>query len=80
MYQVFLSHSAADADLGRLIQAEVERTGRATVYLAEQCVQPGQQLAAKIQQAIRTSDAVVVLITRRSRISSLVQHFRSCAT
>jgi hypothetical protein len=72
MYQVFLSHSTADADLGLLIQAEVERTGRANVYLAEQHPQLGRQLADKIRKAILQSDAVVVLLTLRSQTSTWV--------
>lgn len=39
------------------------------MYLAEQHVQLGDQPAGKIQQAIRSSDAVVVLLTLRSQTS-----------
>jgi len=72
MYRVFLSHSHADAEHGRLIKAEVEATGRATIYLAEEDIALGRPLAAKVQKAIRQSDAVVVLLTRSSETSAWV--------
>lgn len=66
MYQLFLGHSSADADLARLIKAEVEATKKATVYLAEDDVQPGADLVAKVKKNLLACDAIAVLITRQS--------------
>ncbi len=66
MYQLFLGHSSADGELARLIKAEVEATNKATVYLAEDDVQPGADLVAKVKKALLACDAIAVLVTRQS--------------
>lgn len=60
--------------IGRLVKTDIETTGRARVYLAEEDVQLGAMVTAKVQAAIRRSDAVVVLITHQSETSAWVNH------
>ncbi len=71
-YKVFLSHSSRDTDLGRLVKTEVEATGKASVYLAEDDIQLGSVLAAKLQRELKASDAIVVLYTKDSEVSAYV--------
>jgi hypothetical protein len=72
MFQLFLSHSSTDAGLALRIKQHIEETGRATVYLAELDVQPGVDLAAKVQAEIRKSDATIVLFTHHALASAYV--------
>ena len=72
MFHLFLSHSSADAPLALRIKTHIEETGGAQVYLAELDVEPGADLAAKVQTEIRRSDATIVLLTRNAIESAYV--------
>jgi hypothetical protein len=71
-YQVFISHSSKDRQTVELIASRVSTLGIAT-YLYEHDPQPGTLLADKIKKAIRRTDAVVVLLTRKGAASPYVQ-------
>jgi hypothetical protein len=70
--QIFLSHNARDRAWGEWLMREAAAQG-IEPYLAEHDVQPGHTLASKIEAAIDTSAAVVVLITNNSVNSQYVQ-------
>lgn len=70
--EVFLSHSVDDRDHVTLVQRQIEALG-IDVYLAEHDPKPGTSIAAKIDEALRRSHAVVVLITATSINSAYVQ-------
>ena len=67
-YSVFLSHSAKDFEWAAWVKKEAALVGM-QVYLFEHDPKPGTYVAAKVQQAIRMCDAVVVLLTRNSEAS-----------
>jgi hypothetical protein len=69
--RVFLSHSSQDSLAVGQIKAHAEAAG-VDVYVAEHDVQPGRSLAAKILSELRSSDAVVVLLTDTGASSSFV--------
>jgi TIR domain-containing protein len=71
-YKVFLSHSLADAAWVNRIAKDAAGVG-IDVYLSEHDQRPGNMLAEKVQEAIRDSDAVVVLLTANSESSAYVQ-------
>jgi hypothetical protein len=72
-YKVFLSHSHLDEPLARLIKSEVETAVPSVqLYLAQDDPKPGTPLAAKVLANIRTSDALLVLLTERSQSASWV--------
>ena len=64
-YRVFLSHSALDGELVAGIKAQIEVLG-ISVYLYEEHSEPGRSVTAKLQEAIRTSDALLALVTPSS--------------
>ena len=64
-YKVFLSHSALDAELVAGIKAQIEALG-IVVYLYEEHSEPGRSVTAKLQEAIRTHDALLALVTPSS--------------
>ena len=72
MYQIFLSHSAADAEWVLWLTEEIRKIG-IFPYVFEEDPQPGRYLSEKIQAAIRTSDAVVVFLTTNSHFAPFVQ-------
>ena len=72
-YRVFLSHSHRDEDLARLIKREVEAASKVTVYLAEDDLQPGTPLTKKVVSNIKSSDALLVLVTQSSQSAPWVQ-------
>ena len=71
-YTVFLSHSIKDAAWASWVKSRANDVG-IEVYLFEHDPQPGNYIAEKVQQAIRASDAVMVLLTKHSEASSYVQ-------
>jgi nucleoside 2-deoxyribosyltransferase len=71
-YSVFLSHSSQNADWAKWVCQEAELVG-IDVYLFEHDPRPGTYIAEKVQQAIRGSDAVVVLLTPQSEAAPYVQ-------
>lgn len=70
--KVFLSHSSRDARAVLMFRDQAVAVGM-DVYLAEHDVQPGESLADKVRDAIRRSDAVVVLLTKSGAASAYVQ-------
>lgn len=64
-YKVFLSHSAQDAELVAGIKAQIEAL-RITVYLYEEHSELGRSVTSKLQEAIRTHDALIALVTPSS--------------
>ena len=71
-YTIFLSHSSADATWVKWIAANAQQVG-IQVYLYEHDPQPGRLVADKLQAAIKSSDALVVLLTGKSQFSPYVQ-------
>ena len=65
MYQIFLSHSGADATWVYWLAEEISRIG-VTPYVFEQDPQPGRYVSDKVKEAITRSDAVVVFLTANS--------------
>jgi hypothetical protein len=63
--QIFLSHSSADKVWVDWIAGQASRLG-VLPYLAEHDPQPGTLLSTKVREAIRDSDAVIVLFTKTS--------------
>src|SRR5450830_598049 len=57
---VFLSHAAADIELVRKVERHAKTLEVAT-YLYEDDPQAGEHVATKLVEAIRRSDAVIVL-------------------
>lgn len=71
-YRVFLSHNALDVQWANWIAGQAKLVG-IEVYLYEHDPQPGVPIAAKVQQEIRSSDALVVLLTPVGQASPYVQ-------
>ena len=71
MYRIFLSHSGRDSSWVKWIRFHAINIG-IEVYLYEYDSQPGSILAEKIKNAIQNSDALVVLLTQNSLISTYV--------
>ena len=70
--QLFLSHATADSELVGRIHTELTPLGTA-VYLAEHDNQAGTNVHAKIVDALRASDLVIVLLTQAGFDSRYVQ-------
>lgn len=70
-YKIFLSHSSADANWVKWIATNAKQVG-IEVYLHEYDPQPGQLVASKLQAAIQSCDALVVLLTGNSQGSAYV--------
>lgn len=71
-YSVFLSHSTSDKHWVEWIAQNAKAIG-IDIYLAEHDPQPGTPIAEKVKLAIQKSDAVLVLLTSSSQLSSYVQ-------
>lgn len=71
-FQVFLSHSYKDQETVAAIHDQLVGSG-INVWTSEQHPEPGRQLSDKILEAIRQSDALVVLLTEASSVSQYVQ-------
>jgi len=70
---VFISYSDADAVLARELADVLEHEGF-EVWRPEQDVMPGDNWAAQLAQALESSSAMVVLLTRSSVESRAVKH------
>lgn len=70
--EIFLSHNSHDSAWCEQLATEAKALGILT-YLAERNVQPGADLAEKIQSAIRRCSAFLVLITDNSVNAPYVQ-------
>lgn len=71
-YKIFISHSGADRQWVEQIDVIAKNSG-IFAYLYEHDPQPGKSIAEKVEQAIRDSDALVVLLTHNSHFSPYVQ-------
>jgi hypothetical protein len=70
--RIFLSHSSSDKTFARELANELSQRG-ASVWVDEQAVAPGDDLAANIAEAIRGSDLVLVLLSPSSVRSQWVR-------
>jgi hypothetical protein len=71
VYKVFISHNTLDQEWVELMRSDLAAAG-IDAYLSEHDIQPGKDLSEKLQQAIRGSDAFVVLMSQHSAPSSYV--------
>jgi hypothetical protein len=71
-FRIFFSHNTRDRSWCEWLKGAAEELG-IDVYIAEHDVQPGTPLASKVQKAIESSEAVVVLITDNSVAAPYVQ-------
>jgi hypothetical protein len=72
MTRVFISHATEDGDMVAELEGVLERHG-VSCYVATKDVRPGEPLTTKVKNAIETSDALVVLLTKNSIASPWVQ-------
>lgn len=70
-FRIFISHSSKDRLAAQSIHNLATSQG-ITAYIFEHDPQPGQLLAKKIEEAIKASDAVILLLTRNSSTSQFV--------
>lgn len=70
-YQIFISHSQQDMALVRWIQRNLGQIGIETL-VAEDWLRLGSTLSDKVRQMIERCDCVMVILTRRSQVSSYV--------
>ncbi len=72
-FKVFLSHATGDIDLAREISKKAASVG-AEVFIAEEDKRPGTPILQKVEENLRTSHALVVLLTRKGHASAYVQN------
>lgn len=70
-YSVFLSHGSTDASVLERVELALWQEGMKP-YAFEYDPSPGESVAEKIEDAIRDSDVVVVLVTENSQHSEWV--------
>lgn len=70
-YQLFVSHSFRNEELVNELQSSFKQPG-IELYVAESDPQYGSPLAAKIEQAIDTCDALLVVMTKDASNSASV--------
>ncbi len=70
--RVFLSYSAADEEWGSKLRSKLVEAGL-TVWDAEHEVLPGDDWALEIAEALKRSDAMVVLLSRHAAESKSVR-------
>jgi len=71
MIRIFLSHSSRDEPIVEPIRAQAQSL-EVEVYLHEMHPEPGARLSLKITEAIKASDALVVLVTLNTVTSAYV--------
>src|SRR5215210_3258531 len=71
--RVFISHAYADTDLARRVTDVLEESGFQT-WLDSQQILPGDNWGEKLAEALRESNAMVVLLTPDSLRSSNISH------
>jgi nucleoside 2-deoxyribosyltransferase len=69
--RIFVSHSSRDLAIVEPIKAQAEAI-EVEVYLHELHAEPGANLSVKIMEAIKSSDALVVLVTPNTVVSPYV--------
>jgi hypothetical protein len=70
--QVFISHAARDADLAARIAVQLRNCG--LEVWDESRILPGDNWGLKLAEALQTSEAMVVLLTKESAHSPNVRH------
>lgn len=70
-FNVFISHSSADAELVHLVASWLQSNGF-TPYVAEYDLRPGARLSDKVKAGLASSDCVVLLLTRNATLSPWV--------
>ena len=70
--QVFISHAAGDARLAQRIADRLRSCG--LEVWDESCILPGDNWGLKLAEALQTSDAMVVLLTKDSAASPNVSY------
>lgn len=74
VYQVFVAHTEAEEDkplIGQCINWL--ETNNIEYYLAELSLEPDKPLPVKIENAIKTSDCVLLIQTKKGALSTWVQ-------
>lgn len=76
-YRVFMSHNSEDFDAVQQIVNALQQIGvEACAYANDP--QPGALVADKVKEAIRSSDAMLVVLTKRGSESAWVQQEIGC--
>ena len=70
---VFISHSSSDESIVRWLTDQVSATGN-IAWVAEWDLHPGESVTTKVLQAIRDSDAYIILLTEAGYDSRCVSH------
>ena len=70
-YRIFLSHSSKDKNFVNLITV-MSKLIDIDVYRYDHDIQPGVNIAEKLKQAIKKSDAMIVLLSEESQFSPYV--------
>jgi len=78
-FQVFVSYSTKDLPLVEEVRSILHGSG-VTVFVAEHAVAPGEPLAQRISNAIKTSDLFVLVWSKNSRESEWVSQEIGIAT
>lgn len=77
-YRVFMSHNSEDFDAVQRIVHALQQPG-VEAYAYENDPQPGALVTDKVKEAIRSSDAMLVALTKRGSESAWVQQEIGCA-
>ena len=72
MPDIFISYSSADAEAATFIHRNLVEQG-VTAFLAATSLQPGQQWSPEILEALRGSDTVLFLASKKACASAWVQ-------
>lgn len=70
--QVFMSYAAADKAVARIVAEALQNAGL-NVKINAWALEPGDSIAQRVQQAVLSSDILVVLLSPRAVASSWVQ-------
>src|SRR5947209_4640804 len=70
--EAFLSYSSADKKLAERLRKELTRDGL-SVWSDESLIAPGEKWQQRIEEAIRSSDSILVLVGPRERVDEAQQ-------
>jgi hypothetical protein len=71
--KVFISHAGQDRDLARALASQLSQAG-VDVWSAEEQIQPGENWAKKIGEALDSSDMMVAVVTSKALASDALRH------
>jgi hypothetical protein len=71
--KVFISHAHADQDLARGLARALERANFVP-WLPEESLEPGDNWAKTLGQALETSDSIVILVSKNFLRSPAARH------